>query len=187
MTLRTKPEKCCEKCQGFLENAFCKLCPCHQPEEGCCSKCIIPLDYKPAQCNDGECECHQTEKEVITHALSCNCSFCSKLEIPRPSSEEWEKSFDERFFGLFKEMNKYSSGQYKVLTTEKKMKDFIRQTLAHQKQEIVEMVRGKKFEIKVGDYLPLVEDWDGKNFDVPFDHGYRTALTDILETITKEK
>lgn len=30
----------------------------------CCPKCIIELDYKPHQCNDGECECHAPKDEA---------------------------------------------------------------------------------------------------------------------------
>lgn len=140
-------------------------------DKGCCSKCIIPLDYKPAQCNNGECECHQTEKKFD---LPLDYGKSETNQKAHPSSEVEKKKSRLQYACLHADTGYVCSA-------------CVERLLAHQKQEIVEMVRGKKFEIKVGDYLPLVEDWDGKNFDVPFDHGYRTALTDILQAITKKE
>lgn len=50
-------------------------------------------------------------------------------------------------------------------------------------KEILGMIEGMNYKLNVDEYLPLVESWDRKNFDVPFDHGYKQAKADLSHRI----
>jgi len=50
-------------------------------------------------------------------------------------------------------------------------------------QKIKEKVLGVKSQPNLDEYLALIEKWDGKDFDVPFDFGYNQALQDIEDKI----
>ena len=50
---------------------------------------------------------------------------------------------------------------------------------------LVEGIAGMTYEINVDEYLELVEKWEGKNYDQPFDDGYAQALKDIREKVVK--
>ena len=48
---------------------------------------------------------------------------------------------------------------------------------------IREEVEKKEFQMNVDEYLPMVEKWNEKNFDVPFYHGYKKGKSDTLSII----
>ena len=50
---------------------------------------------------------------------------------------------------------------------------------------LVEGIEGMTYAMNVDEYLELVEKWEGKNYDQPFDDGYAQALKDILENVVK--
>jgi hypothetical protein len=51
---------------------------------------------------------------------------------------------------------------------------------------VVEIAEGINYKLNVSEYLPLVEKWDRGNFDIPFDHGYAQAKTDLIKALTPE-
>ena len=48
---------------------------------------------------------------------------------------------------------------------------------------LVEGIEGMTYAMNVDEYLELVEKWEGKNYDQPFDDGYAQALKDIRENV----
>ena len=50
---------------------------------------------------------------------------------------------------------------------------------------LVEGIEGMTYAMNVDEYLELVEKWEGKNYDQPFDDGYAQALKDIRENVVK--
>ena len=46
-------------------------------------------------------------------------------------------------------------------------------------------IEGMRCVMHVDEYLELVEKWEGKNYDQPFDDGYAQALKDIRENVVK--
>ena len=50
---------------------------------------------------------------------------------------------------------------------------------------LVEGIEGMTYAMNVDEYLVLVEKWEGKNYDQPFDDGYAQALKDIIENVVK--
>jgi len=50
---------------------------------------------------------------------------------------------------------------------------------------LVEGIEGMTYAMNVDEYLELVEKWEGKNYDQPFDDGYAQALKDIREKVVK--
>jgi hypothetical protein len=50
---------------------------------------------------------------------------------------------------------------------------------------LVEGIEGMTYAMNVDEYLELVEKWEGKNYDQPFDDGYAQALKDIIENVVK--
>ena len=50
---------------------------------------------------------------------------------------------------------------------------------------LVEGIEGMTYAMNVDEYLELVEKWEGKNYDQPFDDGYEQALKDIRENVVK--
>jgi len=50
---------------------------------------------------------------------------------------------------------------------------------------LVEGIDGMTYAMNVDEYLELVEKWEGKNYDQPFDDGYAQALKDIRENVVK--
>ena len=50
---------------------------------------------------------------------------------------------------------------------------------------LVEGIDGMTYAMNVDEYLELVEKWEGKNYDQPFDDGYAQALKDIREKVVK--
>ena len=50
---------------------------------------------------------------------------------------------------------------------------------------LVEEIEGMTYAMNVDEYLELVEKWEGKNYDQPFDDGYAQALKDIREKVVK--
>lgn len=55
--------------------------------------------------------------------------------------------------------------------------------LSQEKLRLKEKVSNTKFEMNVDEYLPLVEAWNEKDFDTPFDAGYNQALQDVLNQL----
>lgn len=47
-----------------------------------------------------------------------------------------------------------------------------------------EKINSLEFKMSVDEYLPLVEQWNKTDFDIPFDHGYAQAKKDILLLLT---
>jgi hypothetical protein len=44
-----------------------------------------------------------------------------------------------------------------------------------------EAIKNMQFHLNVDEYLPMVEAWDRKNYDKPFDDGYAKAKSDLLK------
>lgn len=52
--------------------------------------------------------------------------------------------------------------------------------------EVLEVLKETKYEMHVDEYLKFVKQWDGKDFDVPFDRGYQQALSDIKSALANK-
>ena len=50
---------------------------------------------------------------------------------------------------------------------------------------LVAGIEGMTYAMNVDEYLELVEKWESKNYDQPFDDGYAQALKDIREKVVK--
>lgn len=201
MTPRTKLEKCEPDDMIYMSN----------PTQYKCKKCgkfwrtdeIIP-------------DCHQTEKEkkeVRDKLLGKDVSdhidqMLENSTAPKEAhpSSEWEEEFEE--LGLEMSLqdgtNMRGAAEYA-----KRIKDFIRQTLAHQKQEIVEEFTGDYDEgysrgalAEREHLLEMVKGMRKQTDIVPngpddYDHCecencenktyYNQALTDILQALTKKE
>lgn len=108
------------------------------PGKPCCSKCIIPLDYKPPQCNDGECECHVSQDETglsKSHTLVDFKGFSDK----ESQEEAWERQFLRKFF-VYKLGGEFPDH----VGAEKEAIDFIAQLLHSQSKSLLERVRAQR-------------------------------------------
>lgn len=124
----------------------------------------------------------------------CNCG----RQHEAPTDKSWTIEFDERFniphwkatgYNLNKVKSFISSllkkEREKALADEKRTFDFARKLgVTDGKSEAFSLVRKTIEEMKlymyVDEYVSKVEAWDGKNYDVPFDHGYKQAKTQAL-------
>ncbi len=144
----------------------------HHKEKECCEKCIIPLDYKPAQCSDGDCPCHQ-EKELKSRDIAAlrmknaEDSFLAKRESDKlvkeiQEKESWADEFDKKFIpSIIVDGANSRSGLEPlpgITGNIYDIKSFISSTLQAYKDSLKERVEAQKyiFERPKDDYLPEV-------------------------------
>ena len=72
--------------------------------------------------------------------------------------------------------DKYKVGEIATLLTKDRNQAYT---------SLVEGIEGMTYAMNVDEYLELVEKWEGKNYDQPFDDGYAQALKDIREKVVK--
>ena len=72
--------------------------------------------------------------------------------------------------------DKYKVGEIATLLTQDRNQAYT---------SLVEGIEGMTYAMNVDEYLELVEKWEGKNYDQPFDDGYAQALKDIREKVVK--
>ncbi len=72
-----------------------------------------------------------------------------------------------------------------ITHTYTKVKMLLNQDRNQAYTSLVEGIEGMTYAMNVDEYLELVEKWEGKNYDQPFDDGYAQALKDIREKVVK--
>lgn len=80
-------------------------------------------------------------------------------------------------------------GQHRNDEVERRQDDVFNWFATHHRQAL-ERVAGKiesvEFKMNVDEYLPMVENWNRTNFDVPFDHGFAEGKKYALAIIREE-
>ena len=93
------------------------------------------------------------------------------------------KTFDSQ------ELERLIKGHCKGELDSVRIHDFIRQFTAVDRNQaytsLVEGIEGMTYTMNVDEYLELVQKWERKNYDQPFDDGYAQALKDIIENVVK--